>query len=99
MKTNPEFIMFLRLMSKKGFYQILKMIESNTNMGYNEILKNAKKNKWVSGDASITIILNALTKLEFLDRRVSQKPIRTFYNLTKEGKRILKILESLESYF
>lgn len=98
-KTNSGFLIFLRLMSKKGFYKILKMIELNDKMGYNEVLKEARDNRMVGSDASITIILNALTKLEFLQRKVSTKPIRTFYKLTSEGKQVLKILKSLEKYF
>lgn len=98
-KTNSDFLIFLRLMSKKGFYQILNMIESNGKMGYGEVLKESKKNRVVKSDASITIVLNALTGLELLQRQVNQKPIRTFYSLTKDGKEILKILKTLERYF
>lgn len=98
-KTNLDFLIFLRLMSKKGFYQILNMIESKKKMGYGEVLKEAKKNKIVKSEASITIVLNALTSLELLQRQINQKPIRTFYSLTADGKQILKILKTLEKYF
>ena len=53
----------------------------------------------VGSDASVTIVLNALTELELLQRQVNQKPIQTFYKVTPEGKQVIKILKSLEKYF
>ena len=46
-KKNQDFLMFLRLISNKGFYQILKMIELNAPIRYNEILKKQGKVKWL----------------------------------------------------
>ena len=93
---SSEFQIFLRLMSKKGFYDILKIINKQP-LYYNEVLDVAISKKIVSSKASITIILNGLTNLQLLDRSISeQRPIRTTYSITKLGKQVLKNFSSLE---
>lgn len=99
-KKQENFLIFLRLLSKKGFYETLKYIEKEKNVYYNQVKRHAIQNKVVDSHASITIILNGLTNIGLLERTVKdEKPVRTNYSLTSEGKEILKKLRDLEKYF
>jgi len=85
-------------MSKKGFYDISNYITKNENIHYNDVLKHCLEKQIVRSRASVTIILNGLTELEVLERKVSQtRPIRTTYNISKKGKTVMKHLKELES--
>ena len=83
-----------------GFYDILVHIKDNPNVHYNEVLKHSLEKEIVGGRASITIILNGLTGLGLLDRVISQdRPIRTTYNITEKGNKVLRHLKELEFLF
>ena len=87
-------------MSKKGFYHILRHIEQNGNVHYNDVLKYSIDKKIIGSRATITIILNGLTELGLLERTVSQtRPLRTTYNVSKKGKIAIKNLQGLEALF
>lgn len=97
---TQEFLIFLRIMSKKGFYNILKCVDEQGNVQYNQVLKYAMGNKIVESRASVTIILNGLTNLGLLDRSViNSRPVRTNYSVSKNGHNIIKIFKELESFF
>ena len=92
--------MFLRKMSKKGFYETLNHIGENDNVHYNDVLRYSLEKRIVSSRASVTIILNGLTDLELLERKVSQtRPIRTTYKVSKKGKSVIRHLKELELVF
>ncbi len=85
-------------MSKKGFYHILKHINENENVHYNDVLRYSLDKKIVDSRASVTIILNGLTDLGLLERTVSQtRPLRTTYKISKKGIIIIRNLKELES--
>ena len=85
-------------MSKKEFYDILNHVIENENVHYNDVLRHCLEKQIVSSRASVTIILNGLTELGLLDRKVSQtRPIRTTYSVSKKGKTVMKHLKELES--
>lgn len=84
-------------MSKKGFYDILKYVEEIGELHYNDVLRYALDKNIVDSRASITIILNGLTDLSLLERKVlDTKPIRTTYKVSKKGHFVLKTLHELE---
>lgn len=84
-------------MSKKGFYPILLFISEKGEVHYNDVLRHALSNKIVDSRSTVTVVLNALTDFELLDRTVSsQRPIRTTYRLNKKGKNILQYLKQIE---
>lgn len=94
---DVDFLIFLRMMSKKGFLDILYHINTYQSCHYNEVQKYAISKKIVSSQASITIILNGLTNLGMLDRIIVEgKPPRTKYSINKTGKTILTKLKNLK---
>lgn len=99
-KKQENFLIFLRLLSKKGFYEILKYVQGEKNVHYNQVKKYAIESGVVDSNASITIILNGLTHTGLLKRTVlDKKPVRTVYSLSPSGTEILKKLKDLEKYF
>ena len=97
---NHDFLVFLRKMSKKGFYEVFTYIYEKKNVHYNEVLRYALDKKIVDSRASVTIILNGLTSLGLLDRRViDTRPIRTNYQISKKGHHVIKNLRELEPFF
>lgn len=87
-------------MAKKGFYEILNYIAEKKTVHYNEVLRHAIDKKIVDSRASITIILNGLTNLGLLERKVTdERPIRTNYSVSKNGHQIIKNLKELEQLF
>jgi len=87
-------------MAKKGFYEILNYIAEKKTVHYNEVLRHAMDKKIVDSRASITIILNGLTNLGLLERKVTdERPIRTNYSVSKNGHQIIKNLKELEQLF
>ena len=99
-KSKQDFLVFLRQLSKKGFYDVLVHVKDNPDVHYNEVLKHSLEKRVVGGRASITIILNGLTDMGLLDRVISQdRPIRTTYNITEKGNKVLKHFKELMSLF
>lgn len=97
---RQDFLVFLRKMSKKGFYEILKYVEEKKSVRYNEVLRYALDKKIVESRASVTIILNGLTNLGLLERTlIDSRPIRTNYKVSKNGHYIIKNLNELEAAF
>jgi DNA-binding HxlR family transcriptional regulator len=97
---TQNFLIFLRMMSKKGFYNILNYVDGQGNVQYNHVLKYAMVKKIVESEASVTIILNGLTNLGLLDRSViNSRPVRTNYSVSKNGYNIIKNFKELESFF
>ena len=97
---DQEFLIFLRMMSKKGFYSLLNYIKEEENVSYNQALKYAIDKKIVESNASITIILNGLTNLALLERSViNSRPVRTNYKVTKSGNHVIKSFKDLQSFF
>jgi len=87
-------------MSKKGFYDVLSYVCEKKSVHYNEVLRYVLDRRIVDSRASVTIILNGLTKLGLLERTVTDtRPIRTKYQVSKTGHQIIKNLKELESAF
>lgn len=85
--------MFLKSMSKRGFHEVLSYVDDAGSTHYNDVLRYAMEKKLVESRASVTIILNTLTRMELLERTVlDARPIRTAYSSTKKGKAILRLL-------
>lgn len=96
--SGRDFLTFMRKMSKKGFYEVLKHINERKTVHYNDVLNYLLDKKVVDSRASVTIILNGLTNLGLLERTVTNtRPIRTNYQVSPAGHAILKILKDLES--
>ena len=97
---DEDFLIFLRMMSKRGFYEVLKFVHEEGSVQYNQVQKYAISSRIVSSQASITIILNGLTNLELLERSVVDgKPPGTKYSLSKTGKQVLTKFRSLQDIF
>ena len=99
-ESSPDFLIFLRMMSKKGFFSLLQYVKEQQTVSYNQVLRYAIENKIVESNASITIVLNGLTNLGLLERTVvDARPIRTNYSVTKNGLEVIKKFKELESIF
>jgi DNA-binding HxlR family transcriptional regulator len=95
-----DFVIFLRMMSKKGFYEILNYVDKEKSLQYNQVLKHALDKKIVDSEASVTIILNGLTNLGMLEKTVSSdSPLRTHYSVSKNGHKVINHFRDLESLF
>lgn len=88
------------MMSKKGFYEILNYVKEAKSVQYSQVLEHALDQKIVDSEASVTIILNGLTNLGMLEKTVSSNtPLRTHYNVGKNGNLILNHFKELETLF
>jgi len=97
---NEDFLIFLRMMSKRGFYEVLKFVNEKGPVQYNQVQKYAISSKIVSSQASITIILNGLTNLGLLERSIIDgKPPGTEYKTIKTGRQVLTKFRSLQEVF
>ena len=94
---KSKFLEILRKLSKKGYYEILLFVKDRREAHYSEVLGYVTKNKLARSDATVTQALNALTTLGLFRRRISQeRPIRTTYELTKEGEEFVRHLTDLQ---
>jgi DNA-binding HxlR family transcriptional regulator len=95
--VKDKFNVFLRKMSKKGFYQVLQHIDEKGELHFNDVLNHALSTKMVNSRSQVISIMNGLTDLGLLERKVSEKrPLRTTYRVSKTGKAILNSFEQLE---
>jgi DNA-binding HxlR family transcriptional regulator len=87
---------FLKNMSKRGFVEVLSYVDQAGSTHYNDVHRFAMEKKLVESRASVTTILNTLTRMGLLERTVlDARPIRTAYKSTKKGKTILRLLEEM----
>lgn len=97
---QKDLLVFLRKMSKKGFYEVFNYVHEKKSVHYNEVLKYVLDKKIVDIRASVTIILNGLTNLGLLERTVTDtRPIRTSHHISKTCHQIIKNLRELEYTF
>ncbi|WP_148701825.1 hypothetical protein [Candidatus Nitrososphaera evergladensis] len=98
--TSSEFEDFGKGTAKKRFYEVLAHIDEKGSMHYNDVMRYAFEQKLVRSRASITIILNGLTKMGLLERTVmDSRPMRTTYDLTRKVRSILELMKQVERNF
>jgi DNA-binding HxlR family transcriptional regulator len=96
--TSSEFTKLLRVVSKKGFYSILKHLGDKSELRYHEILKAALGDKIVDSRSQVDVALRMMVKLGMLDRTIhDERPPATTYRLSKKGKDVLHYLRQLEA--
>jgi DNA-binding HxlR family transcriptional regulator len=84
-------------MSKKGFYQVLQHINDKGEVHFNDVLNLALSSKMVNSRSQVIAIMNGLTDLGLLERKVSERrPLRTTYSVSKKGRNILNLLREIE---
>jgi len=94
---RKAFLNLLRKMSKKGFYETLEFMCEKGSVHYAEILKYDLENKIVQSRATVTIIVRNLSKMSLTKRTVmDSRPIRTLYQPTEKGLKLLRHLKSIE---
>lgn len=95
--VKDRFNVFLRKMSKKGFYQVLRHIDEKGEVHFNDVLNHALSSKMVNSRSQVISIMNGLTDLGLLERKVSEKrPLRTTYRVSKTGSIVLQHFKLLE---
>lgn len=94
---RPEFLRLLRIISKKGFYDVLVFVEEKGTVGYSDILKYCLNSKIVESRGTVPKIVNGLSDLGLIERIVSAKrPVRTSYVITPKGRSMLESLRKIE---
>jgi DNA-binding HxlR family transcriptional regulator len=87
----------LRKMSKKGYYETLSFICQKGSAHYAEILDYNLKNAVVKSRATVTLIVRNLAALALIKRTiVDSRPIRTVYQPTEKGQKLLRLLQAME---
>jgi len=87
----------LRKMSKKGFYETLEFIRDEKSVHYAEVLRHDLENHIVQSRATVTLIVRTLSKMNLIQRTViDSRPIRTVYEPTEKGLKLLKHLNEIE---
>jgi len=87
----------LRKMSKKGYYETLSFICQKGSAHYADILDYNLKNAIVQSRATVTLIVRNLAALGLIKRTiVDSRPIRTIYQPTEKGQKLLKHLHTME---
>lgn len=95
---RQEFLRLLRMISKKGFYDVLVFVEEKGTVGYSDILKHCLNEKIVESRGTVPKIVNGLSDLGLMESTVSVKrPVRTIYTITQNGKDILTSLRKIET--
>jgi DNA-binding MarR family transcriptional regulator len=94
---HNDFPVMLRKMSKKGFYETLKLICERGSIHYAEILKYDLDNDIVQSRATVTLIVRSLSKMSLVKRSiVDSRPIRTVYQPTDKGLKLMRHLQEIE---
>ena len=87
----------LRKMSKKGYYETLSFICQKGSVHYSEILDYGLNTPIVESRATVTLIVRNLTALGLIKRSiVDARPVRTIYQPTEKGRKLLDYLHSIE---
>jgi DNA-binding HxlR family transcriptional regulator len=96
-KNKPDLAELLRKMSKKGYYETLSFICQKGSVHYAEILDYDLKTPIVESRATVTLIVRNLTALGLIKRSiVDSRPIRTVYQPTEKGQKLLEHLHAIE---
>jgi DNA-binding HxlR family transcriptional regulator len=94
---RSDFAEALRKMSKKGFYETLEFVCERRSVHYGEILKYDLENRVVQSRATVTLIVRGLSNLKLIKRTIMDtRPIRTVYQPTEKGLKLLKHLKEIE---
>ena len=76
---------------------MLMYVKEKGEVHYADVLDYAIREKVVDSRSTVTVILNGLTDLNLLERKVSQeRPIRTTYKLGNKGMQVLQRLQEIE---
>ena len=87
----------LRMLAKRGTYDVFQQIRDRDLMHYNEVLNYALDARIIKSRASVTTILNDLTDYGLLERIVLQKrPTRIQYRVSEAGLKMLGHLAGME---
>jgi DNA-binding HxlR family transcriptional regulator len=96
-KDKPDLAELLRKMSKKGYYETLRFISQKGSAHYSEILDYDLKTPIVESRATVTLIIRNLTALGLIKRSiVDSRPVRTIYQPTERGQKLLEHLHAIE---
>lgn len=94
---RKAFTDLLRKMSKKGFYETLEFVCEKGSVHYAEILKHDLENRVVQSRATVTLIVRGLSMMGLIKRTVmDSRPIRTLYQPTEKGLKLLRHLRDME---
>jgi DNA-binding HxlR family transcriptional regulator len=94
---KPDLAELLRKMSKKGYYETLSFICQKGSVHYSEILDYGLNTPIVESRATVTLIVRNLAAMGLIKRSiVDARPVRTIYQLTEKGQKLLGYLKAIE---
>ncbi len=96
-KESHDLNSVLRILKKKGFYEILLFIKKKECVGYNQILRHVETQK-IASRAAMNTAVTRFEDLGLLDKAVSSdnRPIRTYYTVNERGLSIIRHLQEIE---
>ena len=84
-------------MSKKGYYETLGFICQKGSVHYSEILDYGLNTPIVESRATVTLIIRNLAAMGLIQRSVvDARPVRTVYQPTEKGQKLLEHLRVIE---
>lgn len=87
----------LRILAKKGVYEIFLYIRDHDGQRYNRIQSYALEKRLTESRASINTAITELTDLGLLKREIIQdRPVQTCYSISHTGHKIIKHLKEIE---
>lgn len=94
--TDEEFFIFLKMMAKKGFYDIFEYVSKNEPAEYHMISSFVEQKNIVKKDM-LGIILGALSNMGLIELARDKKG--TSFELTEFGRKIANGLDATKSTF
>ena len=95
-RKYENLVIMLRMLAKKGVYDILLYIKNHDRLHYNDILNYAIDNHIIKSRSSITVILNFFTDHDLLDKDIETRPIRTCYSINEKGRKMLECVNDIK---
>jgi len=87
----------LRILTKKGVYEIFLFVKSHDGQRYSTIQANALEKKLVKSRASVNTAITELTDLGLLKREIIQdRPVQTCYKVNSAGCKVITYLKEIE---
>ena len=86
----------LRMLAKKGVYDVFLYIKDHDRMHYNGVLAYLLDNNIIKSRSAVTTILQGLTQYELLERIVNENPLRVYYSVSEKGFKMIKHLKEIE---
>lgn len=87
----------VRKLFRKGYIETLLFIHEKGKVRFADIRKFCLENDVVQSRGTVSHIVRGLTDMKLIERRiVATRPIKTFYNVSEQGKKIVEHLKAVK---